>query len=635
MGERGRTIAGLVGLWLLAMVAYLPTFGNYFSGEDFVFIGWLADGKVWYGAVQPQYYRPLPMAMWALDYAAFGLDPLPYHLTNIGLHALNTLLVALVARRLFSKMGAWLLAAVLFALHPLHPEAVTWIAGRPDLCMTAGWLVALLAFLHYRENQRGRWLLLSCAGYAAALFSKETAITLPLVAGIFIVVGRQQSRLESPAYTVGGASMRRHLPLFGSYALVTVVYVVARLMVLGGTASEGINLTIVARLVWNTTIGLGAAAFVPINTDLSSEAGWIAAALLALLIAVAVIVARKRELPRAPLVVGGLVALFGGLPGFGQPPLSLDLQQARLYYLPSVGICLLFALVLTVGLDAVPRLWRWGLPAAVVGIFAGGLLLNNTAWTAAGAVVRRTVEPLTSFGIAYQPGDPLIFADLPDNTHGAYIWRNGLTQAAPLFARQPVAVQRADSSTGASLPVSSRSRRTFAWRYDFPNDGGLHELFVLAQPGMFQTATIETNSRAWDFSRCGAVLDGWRLPDGAQCVVGEGLSIRATGGKAAQLVTPIQPQVAPGGWAYIELTLHATDPTGGQGRQSLALATVTNDLARRYPDWHGLIVLNDDQTRVHRVYFRPDENQAGLLVLNFPATLGTVTLQSVRLAWLP
>lgn len=137
-------------------------------------------------------YQPLAYLTWMLDHALWGADPAGYHLGNALWHAAAAALAFLCARRLLGlrlpgaparalDAGA-LAAALLFALHPLRVESVSWIAERRDPLSGALWLGALLAYLRAREPGRPRGPLWP-AGllFAAACLAKGTAVTFPLV----------------------------------------------------------------------------------------------------------------------------------------------------------------------------------------------------------------------------------------------------------------------------------------------------------------------------------------------------------------------------------------------------------------------------------------------------------------------
>ncbi|MBI4455991.1 MAG: tetratricopeptide repeat protein [Acidobacteria bacterium] len=141
-------------------------------------------------------YRPITVLSFALNYAVNGFAPLFYHLTNVILHALNSLIVLLLLRRLTNSYRLALAAALIFALHPLHTEAVAWVSGRAELL---GCLFILLAWWTSleRENQKLAWWRITVAAtlYLLALFSKESALVFLPLASCFRAV-RSQSVLS-------------------------------------------------------------------------------------------------------------------------------------------------------------------------------------------------------------------------------------------------------------------------------------------------------------------------------------------------------------------------------------------------------------------------------------------------------
>ena len=127
--------------------------------------------------------RPLLKLSYALNWAT-GLGLFGFHLVNLLIHLGDSLLVLLLARKLTgssSRMGCVaLFTALLFALHPIQTEAVTYVAGRSASLMAFFYLASLAAYIHGRLE--GRPLLtyaLSPALFLLALAVKETAATLP------------------------------------------------------------------------------------------------------------------------------------------------------------------------------------------------------------------------------------------------------------------------------------------------------------------------------------------------------------------------------------------------------------------------------------------------------------------------
>ena len=128
--------------------------------------------------IAPGMFRPLLMLSYAFNYATGGLNPAGYHLVNLWLHLLNVLLLyLLMTRSLRQERRIALLAALLFAVHPLNSQAVIHISSRSALLATTWMLSGCLAY-HRREHpQRSMWL--TAAAFGAGLLTKEIAVTLP------------------------------------------------------------------------------------------------------------------------------------------------------------------------------------------------------------------------------------------------------------------------------------------------------------------------------------------------------------------------------------------------------------------------------------------------------------------------
>jgi tetratricopeptide (TPR) repeat protein len=127
-------------------------------------------------------YHPLTMLSYAVEYRLFGLNPRAYHRTNRLLHGLNTALVFALVWLLWRRRAAAVLAALLFAVHPMRVESVSWISERKDVLFALFYLAALLAYVSYVKDRakRGR-LAGTLILFLLSLLSKPTAVTLPVV----------------------------------------------------------------------------------------------------------------------------------------------------------------------------------------------------------------------------------------------------------------------------------------------------------------------------------------------------------------------------------------------------------------------------------------------------------------------
>jgi protein O-mannosyl-transferase len=145
-------------------------------------------------------YRPLTTISFALNYFFGGANPFGYHLTNIALHALNSALVLLLFDRFLRSRRAAVVGALIFAIHPIHTEAVAWISGRAELLATAFFLLAWLFHLRsrYTTSILSRPRIFSWLAFFAALLSKENALIFPVA--IFlgdILISRWQSHWDA------------------------------------------------------------------------------------------------------------------------------------------------------------------------------------------------------------------------------------------------------------------------------------------------------------------------------------------------------------------------------------------------------------------------------------------------------
>jgi tetratricopeptide (TPR) repeat protein len=192
--------------------------------------------RIWIPGNTPQYY-PLVFTTFWLEYQFFELAPLPYHLTNLILHCSSAFLLARLLRRL-DVPGAWLVALV-FALHPVHVESVTWVTERKNVLSGVCYLLSLAVFLDYSDRGRPRDYVLSLALFVAALLSKTVTCTLPVVMGMVIIyrngrVGVRDVAALLPFFVIGAG-----MGLFTAHLEVTHV----------GASGPHYDLTLVQRFL--------------------------------------------------------------------------------------------------------------------------------------------------------------------------------------------------------------------------------------------------------------------------------------------------------------------------------------------------------------------------------------------------
>lgn len=186
------------------------------------------------------YYRPLTRATFVLDRLAWGLDPLPYHLENLALHLAAALALLALARRVAPDPGAALLAALLFAVHPVNAESVDFVVARNNALVALFMVLACIAWMEARASGRRLPLAASAGLFLLALLSKETGMMLlPFLAAL---------ELAGPARE--GERWRARLPRLAPLAGVAGVYLLARVLVLStvlgaGAAGAGVGAALV------------------------------------------------------------------------------------------------------------------------------------------------------------------------------------------------------------------------------------------------------------------------------------------------------------------------------------------------------------------------------------------------------
>lgn len=126
------------------------------------------------------YYRPLLELTFIFDKYVWGMQPGFMHMENIMLHAINAVVVFLIAGRIFALFGYAnpgfaFFASLLFALHPINTESVNWVSARTDVLAGSFLLFSLYLFLRHLKNWKKATVLLSFFFFFIACLCKETA----------------------------------------------------------------------------------------------------------------------------------------------------------------------------------------------------------------------------------------------------------------------------------------------------------------------------------------------------------------------------------------------------------------------------------------------------------------------------
>jgi tetratricopeptide (TPR) repeat protein len=187
---------------LLALAFNFNVLQNGFGWDDEAIIPNLKTPEHWLKFFLPDlppahspisaviHFRPLVSVSYHLEHLLWDSRPFGFHFSVWIAHLINTALVFFLAERLLpsqTRLSRFspLLAASLFAVHPIHAEAVAWIAGRNDVYCTAFMLVSLLLYLRFHQTRSRLSYGLSMLAFFLALLTKEIAVGLILLFGVY------------------------------------------------------------------------------------------------------------------------------------------------------------------------------------------------------------------------------------------------------------------------------------------------------------------------------------------------------------------------------------------------------------------------------------------------------------------
>lgn len=295
------------------------------------------------------YYRPLFFVWFRINYMLFHLQPAGWHVMSVLLHAAASVLAFRVLLRMTRQYFVSAVAALLFAVHPIHIESVAWISGTTDPLMCIFLFGTLLFFLYWIEEGSALRLAASLLLFALALLCKEPAIMLlPFLA--FWVCMAPEAKFSKP-----GMLFRGVLPM----ALLAGAYLAARNHALHGIAHSMSGTTwaqtaytlpaVVLFYLRQTVlpIGLSFAYEMPVQSALTSVFFW--GPLLVLLVVAALFAAWCVRSPRdrRTLLLAAAFWTFWMLPPWGLRWLPQeDLVHDRYLYLPVLGFCLAIGVAL-------------------------------------------------------------------------------------------------------------------------------------------------------------------------------------------------------------------------------------------------------------------------------------------------
>ncbi|HEV2689387.1 MAG TPA: tetratricopeptide repeat protein [Bryobacteraceae bacterium] len=445
---------------LLTFLVFLPALNddflnwddatNFLQNTDYRGLGWAQLKWMWTSHLIGRYV-PLTWMTLGLDYTIWKMNPFGYHLTNILFHAANALVFYFIALALYriaipdseprpsgsdSKVTAAfrtqlaaLLAALLFAIHPLRAESVAWVTERRDVVSGLFYLLAILAYVRAFDGPdrplRRKYYYATLALFALALLSKEITVTLPVV--LLLLDLYPLRRLGgAPGRWIGKAVRHVWLEKLPFFALTIADTALALIVAQHETAYASLRGTglltrtaaavySLAFYIWKTVVPLHLTPFYPLTPHKIDP--WAAPLELSTLVALSLTIAAILLWRRFPaLLVVWLAYAVTLVPVLGFLDNGPQITADRYSYLACLGWAL-FA-------GAAMLLWNrdrrrpWFIPAAAgVAILAlGGLTWRQVQ-------VWRDSETLWAYTLATEPSF-LAYVNMGNllADHGDYLW---------------------------------------------------------------------------------------------------------------------------------------------------------------------------------------------------------------------
>ncbi len=356
-------------------------------------------------------YRPVTTITYAVDYALGKLNTFGYHLVNVLLHSFNAMLLFLFLYLVFGNIPLALMTSLFFACHPVQTEVVSWISGRASVLFLFFYLSALIFYVLFLRRSKKQYFIYSLVLYAFSLFSKEMAVTLPLVLIVYDLhfLRRDNDSLRS--------KICRYLPYF----ILTAFFIFIRAVVLkrvsqcdwwgGSPYNTFFTMSrVMIDYVKVLLVPVKLCAYRIIDISVSVAETRVLASLALLAISAAAIPFIFRASRRVSFAICFFFITM--LPVSNIVPLKA-LMAERFLYLPSIGFCLCLALAVErigrTGVFNKKRVFVTSLIAFIIILFySSRTMIRNEDWKDAVTISKSivAVSPLnpwgfTSLGTAY------------------------------------------------------------------------------------------------------------------------------------------------------------------------------------------------------------------------------------------
>ena len=401
---------GFAFLVLIAVLLYGSHISDGFLSDDYLYISWASEsvGKLLAKVTSesyPRMIRPVAALPWAMAKGAHAAAIL--HALSILLHATNAFLIALIIRKRTGQELQPYLWASLYLVFPLFAEPVVWLSASFDLWAT----VFSLAAIYFWQSDCSAKLriVFGSSAFAFALLSKESIVLLPLILLILLPKERARTAFLFTASLVAAYFLSRFVIFhgLGGYEDST-----------GRTLAASFNLKEFLRAV---CLQLPYRVLAPMKRSGSFALLFVSIS-GAIVVLLALTIGIKNKIKQSGLaLVAFMLALLPAAPIFH---IEADHEGTRLLYFP------IAILVVMLGIAEL-RIKRIGNAISVVLIIFWAMIsvINGRSWSKASIQRDYALNAMRSSQERFN-SNSTVMVDSYDTFHGAYVFRNGLKQAA-------------------------------------------------------------------------------------------------------------------------------------------------------------------------------------------------------------
>ncbi|RPI13443.1 MAG: hypothetical protein EHM58_18440 [Ignavibacteriae bacterium] len=429
--------------FLITILLFYRSLNNFFSADDFLILLNITRDNISsvFGHVN-FHFMPVPAFLYKLAYLTGGLEPFYFRLLNITVHSAASLVVFLLAEKIFISYGKIdnkhsailaFLCGLLFCIHYIHTETIIYFSCLHELTYSLFYLCALLFLLKYLETGKRMHFYGIIIFFLLALLSKETALSFLLVLFFVETIVNKKSwqRFFKEYYLVFIAAV--------SYFLLRLILISRMSPIQPDLSAGAVSAEIVKNIIFSFTAMFFSLDFISIRNiykapnsgfislleNMFTNFPWLPVVLLLVILFYYLMLKKKGKIA---YFSGGLMILtmlsFMWLTGY-----------ERYLYLPSFGFCVLF-------LHYLYGVYNKGKTLKIISvlIFAVFALYNiynlglkEQNWITGSKISREAVNDIINTTQKLPAGSVVYFRDLPDNYNGSWIFRDGVQYLPELY----------------------------------------------------------------------------------------------------------------------------------------------------------------------------------------------------------